>query len=425
MRALRVSMIGPVPPHWGGGAKWRGGGIATYVEAILPRLLALGVRVSYLADNVPAGRLAAAPPAMGSSLTLETVRKSPLALLRLGIGRWARLGLKVMAHGRLRAAAPPGQMIRYLGLAANFEAFLARHPADLLHVQQAGQRQFLCQAVLGTPLPLVASLQSVNELIRPVAPWLARMTEQNYRLADHLVAVSNFVREVAAERGAPPERMTVIPSGVDSARFRPGPQAAARAELGLPPDVLMVLFCGNLVPRKGADVLVRAFADLADASKPARLVLLGDGSEEEPLRRLAAERGLASRVHFAGFRPLDELPLWYQSCDIFALPSWAEGLSLAVLEAMACGRALVTTFPGRGEHDAIQDGVNGRLVAYGDPVALAAALKELLASASQRQEMGQNARRTAVERFNWDAIARQTVEVYRKTLSGGKARPQA
>jgi glycosyltransferase involved in cell wall biosynthesis len=110
------------------------------------------------------------------------------------------------------------------------------------------------------------------------------------------------------------------------------------------------------------------------------------------------------------------MPRWYQACDVFVLPSWAEGLSLAVLEAMACARPVVTTWPDRAGHDAIQDGQNGLLVPYGQEDALAQALISLAEQPEAAAALGRAARETARSRFTWPEIAGRTLEVYREVL---------
>jgi glycosyltransferase involved in cell wall biosynthesis len=318
---------------------------------------------------------------------------------------------------------PPTRRARLAGQAANFARFLAGDPSDILHVHHAELRQFLCQRVVGTLLPLVATAHSATVLVRPHPDWLVALVKANYRRADWLIPVSNYVAHVIVQHGADPARMTVIPNGVDVGVFRPRERAGVRAELGLPQDDLIVLFTGNLIRPKGGDVLLKAAARCAAMHPELRLILIGTGPERDALLRLAGELGIADRLILAGYRPLTEMPLWYQACDLFVLPSWAEGLSVSLLEAMSCGRPVVTTFPDVGDHDAVRDGETGLLTPVGDVDQLASALDQLASSSALRTRLGDAARRLVEREFSWDSVGQKTVDVYRAVLGRQRSRP--
>lgn len=411
---IRVNIIGPLPPHWGGGGRWHGGGVASHLHGLLPCLPQTGVRVRLLVENASRAR-AARFPDLGPAVHMQPMARTLSALASLGPGRLARLLLKAMQDDLLRRVPLP-QRLRFVAQAANFDRFLAQTPADLLHVQRAYHRQYLCHALVGLETPLVVTVQSANALLEPNPPWVAAMIRHNYRQDAHFIAVSAFVREKMVQHGADPARITVIPNGVDVETFAPGDPAAARAGLGLPPDAFLILFTGNLIPRKGVDVLLRAFAQAAGQQGASRLAIVGDGPEREKLVALAQELGVAGRVTFAGRQPLPEMPRWYAACDVYVMPSWAEGLSLAVLEAMAAGRPVITTRPDDAEHDAVVPGETGLLTTYGDVAELARALQQLAHSPQTARRLGENGRRRAERRFSWPAIARQTAALYRSAL---------
>ena len=244
------------------------------------------------------------------------------------------------------------------------------------------------------------------------------------------------------------ERITVIPSGVDCAHFRPptaDERAQSRAALGLGDADLAVGAVGALEPRKGHRYLVEAMALLErdDAAAeggglprdnfvrqapapPRRVVAIiaGDGSLRDPLaaeiRRLRVGDG-GSRPRSGAVRLVGRVDdaraiLW--ALDIFAMPSLSEGLGVALLEAMACGLPAVASRVG-GIVDAVDDGRTGMLVAPGDAHALAGALADLSAEAPARIAMGAAARAMAVEHFSMASMARRTVELYRACLQTG------
>jgi glycosyltransferase involved in cell wall biosynthesis len=217
--------------------------------------------------------------------------------------------------------------------------------------------------------------------------------------------------------GAVAEQVVVIPNGVDIETFSPASKENARHKLGLLLDKFIILYTGNLVPRKGVDVLLKAFQYCLTKRPNSQLVILGDGAERAGLEHIAHELGIAEQVHFAGFQILPEMPTWYQACDLFVMPSWAEGLSLSILEAMATAKPVVTTFPTVGKHDAVESNETGWLTAYGDVAELGRVLVASIERPELTQEMGQKARRLAEARFSWPAVAEQTIDIYREVLA--------
>lgn len=415
-------MIGPVPTHWGGGAGWRGGGVATHVQGLLTALPSSQVRVRLLADNTDISQRLPFPE-LSPTVEFQAMARLPRDLLRLGVGRSLRLFERMVADAEMRRSAPLGQLARFWGQTVNFDYFLAGHRADVVHVHRAYHRQYLCQQVLRVTRPLIVTIHSVNALLEPNPAWVRHMMLTNYRRADTMIAVSNFVKRQIVARGADPQRITVITNGVDADRFAPQPKAAAREQLGLPADAFIVLFAGNLIQRKGVDVLIKAFSRCAAAHPQARLVVIGTGEEEDSLVQLASEAGVAGRVTFAGYKRFSEMPLWHQASDLFIMPSWAEGLSMSILEAMACGRAVITSRPDAGEHDAVTPERTGLLTNYGDVEELARALDRLMSTPELAERMGRAARQVVERRFRWDPIAHRTAQVYRqaRTPDRGKA----
>jgi glycosyltransferase involved in cell wall biosynthesis len=264
-------------------------------------------------------------------------------------------------------------------------------------------------------LPTVVTVHGVKSLLMPSPRWLRSMVLENYGRAHRLIAVSSFVRDRLVQFGARADRITVIPNAVDSQEFYPTDPDEARSRLGIGELGLVVLFNGNLIPLKGVDHLVAAFARSA-ARERGTLVIVGDGPERESLLCLAGELGVGDAILFVGARPLPEMPLWYQACDVFVMPSMVEGLSMAILEAMSSARPVITTLPEVGEHDVVSDGSTGLLVASGDVEGLGAAIDRLRTDGDAARRMGHVARELVAERFTWPEVARRTAEIYRETL---------
>ncbi len=228
--------------------------------------------------------------------------------------------------------------------------------------------------------------------------------------ADCTIAVSRAVARALVRRGAPAWRLKVVHNGVDLARVDREVSAAeldtARLLAGWRPWRPTV---GVVARRKDQDVLLRA---LALVPQPLTLALVGFGPDPE-LGALAAAAP-QHEVRCVPFRP-DVLP-FYRLFDVFVLPSRAEGLSQALLEAMALALPVIASRAG-GNVDVVRDGEDGLLVPPRDPGAFAAALARLLGDVALRRHLGERARRAARERFPLEATVRQTEDAYRAALA--------
>jgi D-inositol-3-phosphate glycosyltransferase len=220
--------------------------------------------------------------------------------------------------------------------------------------------------------------------------------------------------------GARPERIRVVPPGVDLERFRPRPVRDARAALGLG-GRRVILFVGRLQRLKGPDVAVRSFAEAArrrpDLLDDAALVLVGGPSgpgdpmaEMGRLRRLAARVGVADRIRFVEPVPHDELPSLYAAADVLLVPSRSESFGLVALEAQACGVPVLASAVG-GLPYVVEDGETGFLLPPGDHAAFADRLVRLLGHPGLRARLSGSARRHA-SRFSWDRTADLVHSVY-------------
>ena len=233
------------------------------------------------------------------------------------------------------------------------------------------------------------------------------------RDADAFVAMSRVIRDEMLAAGIPGERILLLPHGVDTDRFSPATveeKLALRRELGLPEGVLAV-YSGRLLRGKGLETLLDAFASIAERAVGLGLVLVGSGegqalSVEDELRRRVTERGLGTRVVFAGRS--ERVGDYLRAADLFVFPSVFEALGIALVEAAACALPAVASRTG-GIVDVVEDGVTGHLVAPGDSEALSEALLGLSGDAALRSRMGKHARVTALARFD----ERDGIERYR------------
>jgi glycosyltransferase involved in cell wall biosynthesis len=249
-----------------------------------------------------------------------------------------------------------------------------------------------------------------------------RVMAPNVREAVALLAVSRSTAEQAAALGADPSRMRVIRSGVDTRQFRPRPRAEARQRLGVPTSLPLVLFVGNLEPRKAVDHLLLALRDVRRSAPSATLAVLGSGesagadNQEPRLRAMVGELGLGDAVQFQGRVSDTALLDWYAAADVFALPSSSEAQGIVALEAMASGLPVVASAVG-GLLDTVDDGVTGYLVPFGDVDALAGRISSLLGDAALRARMGEAARVAVEGAFSWEQSVQATMDLYRDVLA--------
>jgi phosphatidylinositol alpha-1,6-mannosyltransferase len=240
----------------------------------------------------------------------------------------------------------------------------------------------------------------------------ARHVRSALAAARPVFSISPFTTRMLAEFGLPRERIVEVRLGVDEA-MRPRPrEARAAARLGLD-GKLVFLTVGRLVERKGIDTMLEALAGLDDRLPPWRYLVVSDGPQRARLEALARRLGLDGKVVFTGFVPHDELPIYYNLCDVFAMPNRAvggdggaslsvEGFGMVLLDAAACGKPVIAGRSG-GAVDAVDDGINGLLVAPDDVADLQRAIVELL-DPNRRAAMGRAGTAWAA-RFSWQTAA--------------------
>jgi D-inositol-3-phosphate glycosyltransferase len=238
--------------------------------------------------------------------------------------------------------------------------------------------------------------------------------------ADRLVAnTPHETAQLVELYGADPARTATIAPGVDLELFTPGSRDAARAELGLPLDAVVLAFIGRIQPLKGPDVLVRAAAEMVRRN-PAlrsrlRVLVVGGPSgsglaEPTVLHQLAAGLGISEQVVFAPPQGGCGLVRVYRAADVVAVPSYSESFGLVALEAQACGTPVVAAEVG-GLPVAVADGVSGQLVASHYPADWAEVLSAVSLHPRRRGELAAGALRHA-RRFSWEYTTEALLRVY-------------
>lgn len=344
---------------------------ARFTPAILAIEPNTANRERYLAAGIPVG----GPPAGGGG------RLQVLRFLRL-LRQWCASGRVDLVHAWITITAVLGPLV----------------------------------SRAGTGVPVVTSQRNLGDWLDPLQRRIYRWS--NARYVDAMIVNSEAIRRrVLEERLCPPDRIRVVPNGVDVAHFRPaGDRDHLRRDLGLPTGVPLLGMMGRLKPLKGQQDLLAALGLLGREGVTFHAVVVGEGPDRAALEDLARAQGLQGRVQFLGLQ--EGLPALYAACDVCALCSRSEGLPNVLLEAMASGCAVVST-PVGGVPEVLRDGVEGFHYPAGDVDALAAALRRLLGEPTLRADMGRAGRKRVVSRFGWDAMQRAMESVYDAVLEGG------
>jgi glycosyltransferase involved in cell wall biosynthesis len=291
---------------------------------------------------------------------------------------------------------------------------LRKERADVFHAHLSwplAAKWPLLAAVLAPVPAVVASVQLIPdfELERSSRLQLRALSSQVGRY----LAVSRAIAAELTDRfGWPPEKIRVVYNAVELERFGAPAPPGLREELaaaGAP----LVLTAARLDEQKGHNVLLRAATEVPEAV----FALAGEGPERGRLEAEARELGVAERVRFLGRRA--DVPALLAACDVFALPSLFEGSSLALLEAMAARRAVVSTAIG-GTDELIEDGVSGLLVPPGDPAALGGALRRLLAEPGLREALAAGAGERVERGFTRERMVSEVTAVYEELLRRGR-----
>jgi glycosyltransferase involved in cell wall biosynthesis len=317
-------------------------------------------------------------------------------------------------RGAAAATAAAGTLLMALRV-----AHLARG-ADLLHASalKAGFYAGLAGALARVPVVWEFPDLLTDHFFSPAARRLVVATAN--RFTNTVMAVSGVVGEALVTAGVDPNRVAVIPNGVDLERFheRTTP-APIRREIGIPEEAPLVAIFARLAPWKGHPVFLEAAARLLAAGSRAHFLIVGDAAFDDPaygegLKARAEELGLSGRAHFIGYRP--DVPEVMAAVELVVHASvLPEPLGLTPLEAMALGKPVVAVGVG-GPLETVVDGETGLLVAPEDPVAMAAAVGRLLDDRALCRRMAAAGRLRVAERYSQSRLADQVESLYERLI---------
>ncbi len=287
----------------------------------------------------------------------------------------------------------------------------AKKPFDVLHAQYGyptGFATLIASQKLG--VPNVVSIQGGD------GHWVGSCCETHrlamVRVLAHanalLIGGRSFVAEVCDRLGSDPDRFTIVPGAVDTARFRP-PQGWQPGDAA---DPVRLFYHGRVDRRKGVLDFIDASACCACAARRSRPSSRASAPTWSRPRRSRPISAFSERqVRFTGYAEYDAVPGLYAMGDVFVSPTYAEGFSNTILEAMAAGQAVVSTHS-VGVSDCLRDGENGLLVQPGDVPALAEALHRIITDRPLRARLAAAALEECRRVYSWQAVGRQIMDVY-------------
>jgi glycosyltransferase involved in cell wall biosynthesis len=237
-------------------------------------------------------------------------------------------------------------------------------------------------------------------------------------LSNKLVAVSYEVKQSNISLGRiAPSKITVIHNGIEEAStgvLEPTEISTYKKSLGLRNDLPVILTVGRLAPPKGHSFLLDALRLVNQEGCKAQFVFVGDGPLRDQLKAKAKDLGIAEHVVFAGFRT--DVNGFLQIADVIAFPSVREGFSIAILEAMAAGKAIIATDVG-GNREAIQSGVSGILVPPRDVNALTKAILNLIKNKDLATQLGKRAKERFLSEFTRSKMIKKTERLYNELIT--------
>jgi glycosyltransferase involved in cell wall biosynthesis len=368
--------------------------------------------------------------AEGYSVTVCAFQNGPMGeeIEKLGVP------VEILDRPRYRVVLLPWFLLEMLRLRRQLARLIDRYQIDLIQTHVLNVLGFLVVSLRRTSR-LQAVLWTMHnvEFLPKQTPregkWLHRLKRRGYRLlyrwlssyVDGFIAVSEEVRQSIIEQvGSVDDKIFTIPNGVDVGRFeRPGDRRALCDELGIPIDAHLIATVGRLTEQKG-------FCNLVDAAKPVvsafpgtHFLFIGQGELREALMQQAESIGVGDNVHFMGVRR--DVPDLLAAVDLFVLPSLWEGLSVALLEAMAAAKPIVATAVS-GTVQAMIPGKTGLVVPAGDSQALADAIIQLLSDPVQARSMGQAAREHVANNFGAQKQVAEHLALYHRLLGSGDGR---
>jgi phosphatidylinositol alpha-1,6-mannosyltransferase len=304
---------------------------------------------------------------------------------------------------------------RELLVLAYLSLIISRERIDVLQFESVDCSHYAVylSRILSRPYIIYAHGNEILALMHN--PWKTHI--EALMGADRVIANSDYTSRRLKDLGIEDDRIALVHPGCAPETFRPGLHTGSlRAKLGLA-NRKVLLTVGNLVKRKGHDKVIEALPYVLPSYPDVVYLIVGNGRDREYLEGLVSERRLTDKVFFVGYVPDSELPLYYNLCDIFLMPSRerlekndVEGFGIVCIEASSCSKPVIAG-KGGGMISAVIDRETGYVVNPRDPGAIAASILELLNDPRQGDLMGRNGRKYVVDHLSNEDMAHKVREV--------------
>lgn len=312
-----------------------------------------------------------------------------------------------------------------------------KHRFNVIHAQWLLPNGFigavLCKVY---KLPLVITMQGSDMFVAKHNPFFKWMATWTLKQAAAVTSVTPTFLPALVALGVPKEKLCLIPNGVDPEIFpsvspellevqgyKPHQQkyAELRKTLSIPEGDIVIFALGRIVLKKGFDVLIQAFPLIREKVSNVTLIIGGDGTDLEKLKKQAIELGISECIIFPGTITRANVLTYFHLCDLFVLPAVfdpkgnVDGCPNVILEAMACGKPVVASGIS-GIPVVVKDGETGILVEEKNVSQLAAALVSLLTDKSKREQFGRAGRQRILDKLTWDKVIEQIKAVYQRSV---------
>lgn len=387
------------------------GGVAQHIYELTKALAAEGNNVEIIAPDYSTNPLVLMRPAREEVGPSSKVWRIPFCINR---------------SVRFFSGQITGRLSKRLFTRASIER-LRRHSPDVLHWHALDTHGYPAEA-FGGPRVWTNHTSNFIDGIRTQHGLAHYRREAS--AADHIICPSDELADLTVQIGVPRDKVHFISNGVDSGRFRPDVDTSVwRSRLGLGPGTRLVLCPRRLEKKNGVRFFVEAALEvLADGQQECFFAVAGNytgprhDSDEDVVSDLIANSPFRRYFRLLGRVENKEIPELYAAAHFVVMPSLLEATSLSAMEAMASGKAVLSTNVG-GLPFLVRDGENGILVPSADPHALAQGMKHLLANPDLCARQGAAGRQRVQEDLDWSKIARQTLDIYRRAGADFPQRP--
>lgn len=268
--------------------------------------------------------------------------------------------------------------------------------------------------------PLITSLMGwdtydpVHPLSKFLNPYLSYVMNCSDVVVSPAKCTLKYVRQQMCKK-----KIKIIPHGVDTERFNPNIDGTIyRKKLKAKKDEIIILSVQRLAPRKAIEYLIYAIPNVVRENSNIKFVIIGDGPEKAKLMELARKLKITNNISFLGFVDSEELPGYYSACDIFVLHTLYEQFGIVSVEAMACGKAVISTEVG-AVSEVVDNGKTGLLVECKQPRQLGDAILKLAGDENLRKKMGEEGRKKVEKEYDWNVIAEKYLQEYIKMTKSG------